>query len=208
MSVPIPARVKVIVQALYERNLELANGDDDQRRALIMKCAQQVRFELGERWGTKRAGEGRPPSKDALAYFDGAMLFSADCFNGSTRKPDVPDFLEPVPGQVFIAVSPINHLSAPPVDPPPPPPPTDDLRQLVAALTENMEAFRRAAQSKINELEGKSIVAEARLKDLEEKEPPVVTIPPLKVKGKTTAAGGGWWGKSHVHDYEADVIPK
>lgn len=109
-TVPMPARVPAIVQALYERNVNLAEGDDDQRRALILKIAQQLAFELGPQWGTKDAGGGRPPSKDEIAYYDGSTLYGADCFNGSTRKPAVPDVLTELPGQHFISVTPVNYL--------------------------------------------------------------------------------------------------
>jgi hypothetical protein len=111
-TVPMPARVPAIVQALYAQHVDLANGDDDQRRALILKIAQQLAFELGPAWGTKDAGGGRPQSKDAIAYFDGSTLYGADCFNGSTRKPAVPDVLTELPGQHFISVTATDHLGA------------------------------------------------------------------------------------------------
>lgn len=113
MTYPLPARVRAIIEALYSRYVVLAEGTDDDRRALTLKCAQQICFEFGSKWGTKSADSGRPPSKDAIAYFDGITLYSADCFNGTTKKPSVPDQLEESPGQHFISVTPINHLGAP-----------------------------------------------------------------------------------------------
>src|SRR5258705_121306 len=76
----------------------------------------QMRFELGDLWGTKDAGGGRPPSKDSIAYNDPNGLVNWDWQNGTTRKPIVVfgQSGEPIPGQHFIAVAPVNHLSSTP----------------------------------------------------------------------------------------------
>ena len=108
-TMQLPDRVKEIITILASRFPDLRKGDDDQRRALTLKFAQQIRFELGESWGTKRAGKGRPPSKDAVARIFEEKLFGADVINGTTREPQLPD-MEELPGQLFIAVDPINHL--------------------------------------------------------------------------------------------------
>ncbi len=117
-TIPMPIRVRDIIHALYERNLPLANGNDELRRALQTLICEQTCFELGEDWGAKNAGGGRPRSKDSIACLHKGMVYGADCFNGATRKPSVPDVLEALPGQVFEPVPPINHLGNV-VQPPP-----------------------------------------------------------------------------------------
>jgi hypothetical protein len=108
-TMQLPDRVKQIITILADRFPDLRKGDDDQRRALTLKFAQQIRFELGESWGTKSAGQGRPPSKDAVARMFEGKLYGADVINGSTREPQFPD-MEELPGQLFISVNPVNHL--------------------------------------------------------------------------------------------------
>jgi hypothetical protein len=108
-TMQLPDRVKEIITILADRFPDLRKGDDDQRRALTLKFAQHIRFELGESWGTKRAGEGRPPSKDTIARMFEGKLYGADVINGSTREPQFPD-MEELPGQLFITVDPVNHL--------------------------------------------------------------------------------------------------
>jgi hypothetical protein len=112
-TVPMPARIPAIVQALYAQHVDLAEGDDDQRRALQMLVCEQARFELGPAYGAKKSAEGHPSSKDSIAYLapDG-VLYAADCFNGSTRKPAVPSVFEEIGGQVFIPVQSVDHLGA------------------------------------------------------------------------------------------------
>jgi hypothetical protein len=133
----LPDRAKAIVVTLYNQNVDLARGDDEQRRRLARKIAEQCRFELGPTWGHKSADPTRPPSKDAIAQQqpDGRLI-GWDLFNGSTREP----FPEPesmdLTGQHFIDVSPgVNHLG--PV--PPPPPPNDGT---TAALRAELAALR------------------------------------------------------------------
>lgn len=118
----VPNRVVEIVRELYNRNTSLARGNDNQRRALTTIDAEQIAFELGNRWGTKKASEGRPPSKDSIAYQeDNGTLWNWDWQNGSTREPNGPGEMENITGQVFIPVEPINHLGVTsPSEPPTP----------------------------------------------------------------------------------------
>ena len=115
----LPVRVQEIVNELYNRNLDLANGNDDQRRALALKIAQQARFELGPSWGSKRSSQGRPQTKDAVAQKqpDGTILIW-DLFNGSTRKPFASPNSMDGSKQYFVIVEGINHLFIPVVVPP------------------------------------------------------------------------------------------
>jgi hypothetical protein len=112
-TVPMPARVPAIVQALYAQHVDLAEGDDDQRRALQMLVCEQARFELGPAYGAKKSGGGPSVLEGSIAYLapDG-VLYAADCFNGSTRKPAVPSVFEEIGGQVFIPVQSVDHLGA------------------------------------------------------------------------------------------------
>lgn len=140
---PLPARVKAIVQALYDRNVALSEGNDDQRRALAKMIAEQTTCELGSEWGWKSASPTRPPSKDAIAHkLPGGRLEGWDLFNGTTRKPNG-GIWHDLTGQTFIEVSNVDHLgvgcagSVPPPDPDPDPdPPPTDPTELTAILAE------------------------------------------------------------------------
>lgn len=107
----VPPRVEAIYRALWQQHQDLARGDDDQRRALTLMIAQQVNFELGPEWGTKRADPGRPVSKDAIAYRrSDARLLYFDWQNGATREPNPAGEMGDITGQVFVPVEPVNHL--------------------------------------------------------------------------------------------------
>lgn len=121
-----PARGVDIVNQLYNTHKDLAEGSDDQRRQLTRMMAEQMCFELGSLWGTKKAGPGNPQSKDSIAYKTGATTFDSwDWQNGTTRQPQVSANQPPsYPGltlpQEFIEVSPTNHLEVGgPTEPPP-----------------------------------------------------------------------------------------
>jgi len=107
----LPDRVKDIVRTLYYRHPAPRN-DDDKRRALPLMIAQQVRFELGPTWGTKRADPGRPLAKDSIAQHqpDGKLV-GWDLFNGSTGLPHPNPGSIDISDQVFVDVSPgLDHL--------------------------------------------------------------------------------------------------
>lgn len=103
-----------LVKAITAQHQDLAHGDDDQRRALITKVAEQFRFTFGPAFGCKKADAGRPRSKDSLAYVNGNRLWSWDMYNGATRlpvdNPDPTDLGDNGRPQVFDPVSPVNHL--------------------------------------------------------------------------------------------------
>lgn len=134
----IPSRVNTIIRELYNRNIPLAKGSDDQRRMLTMIIAEQVCYEFGPKWGTKRADKGRPPSKDSISYFDGTTLINWDWQNGTTREPMNLGNGADITGQVFMPVTPVNHLLAegnplPPIDVP------DSVLSEVLAKLSNIE---------------------------------------------------------------------
>ncbi len=135
----LPARVIQIVQALYSRNTVLARGTDDQRRQLVMLIAQQVRFELGPSWGTKRADPGRPLSKDAIAQKqpDGTLL-AWDLIGGASRKPFPNPGSIDISKQVFVAVEPFDYLGVGVVVPPPPPPSETSLQDQINKIAESL----------------------------------------------------------------------
>lgn len=144
-SMRLPDKVQRIVDALYAQHKALADGDDDQRRSLAGMIAEQARFEMGPDWGWKRAGEGRPPSKDAIAFKGGPELIGWDLFNGSTRAPNRNPESMSLAGQIFIDVAPINHLGNVSVPPPPPadpvdPPPSGDISALILAELRKLSA--------------------------------------------------------------------
>lgn len=154
----LPERVRVIVFALYERHKDLAHGDDDARRQLARKIAEQVRFELGPNWGHKSADPGRPPSKDAIAFKDGTIFVGWDLFNGATRVPFADPESIDLTGQHFIDVSPgVNHLgvSQPPVDSPVDGPPVagcqcPDYRAELDAIRTRLEVVDRRIGELLN----------------------------------------------------------
>lgn len=143
-----PSRAQDIVVTLYQSHKDLASGDDDQRRSLTKLMAEQIRFELGPEWGTKSAGVGRPQSKDSIARLTNGRLFGCDWQNGGSREPFGTIGCPEIPGQIFIPVDPINHLTqAPPVVVLPPPvvaPPATDLQATILAELRAHEAAEKA----------------------------------------------------------------
>jgi hypothetical protein len=112
------------------------HGDakDRQAREWTGKLAQQMRFSHGPKFGWKRAGNGRPESKDAIAAHGEGKLWAFDVLTGvgtDDTRLKIPDrginISDPPDGpQVFIEMEPRDFIgAAPPTDPPPPPPPTE-----------------------------------------------------------------------------------
>lgn len=105
-----------IIQALYERNIPLANGGEDDRRKLTRMIAEQICLEFGPKWGVKSTTPNHPQSKDTIVeQNDNGSLNIWDWQNGTTRKPQLragqpPDHVE---FHHFIEVSPVNHLQVP-----------------------------------------------------------------------------------------------
>ena len=93
--------------------------------------AEQLAFEFPhDGWGKKRADPGRPVSKDAIARQVGPQLLAWDMLTGAgTGAPALvpnPDSQD-ITGQVFVPVTPTNHLGSrvppsPPIDGPVPSP--------------------------------------------------------------------------------------
>lgn len=158
----LPADVHAIAVALYERNKDLANGSDDQRRVLQQKVCETVRARKGPSWGWKsNHGIGIANSTDAIAELpDGVFrknerqpLYMWDLFNGTTRKPNQLPLMSDADHveQFFVPVLPIDHLEdvvdGHPEEKPkdtPIPPPFDPVPLLsaIANLTAQIDGLR------------------------------------------------------------------
>lgn len=128
---PFPARGVEIVNGLYAG---VNPQDDTARRERIKITCEQMRFELGARWGGKRrAGNGTPVSPDSLAYLEPDSSVSIWDIQTSTgaitvfenKPPDYPN--DSPANSTFIVCEPVDHLGSVvvPPDPPAPVPPAD-----------------------------------------------------------------------------------
>lgn len=178
----IPEKVVSITKLLWAQHIDLARGDDNQRRALTKIIAEQVRFALGPSWGTKSAGEGRPPSKDAIAYVDEAgRLWGWDSLNGGTREVSSIREMEDITGQEFLPVLPIDHLNTgavspagtPTGGPPPVQPPRVDVGSVVAAIAEVAALVKGSMQAQSEGFDSLSQQHERIYADLKERTKPV-----------------------------------
>lgn len=191
----IPESVKPAIRLLAERFADLRTGNDDARRAFALKVAEQVAFNLGPSYGTKRADPGRPPSKDALAKQADGRLFSWDIVNGDTRELQLDGPAEDITGQVFIPVQPFDHLAGDngdPGDENDTPPPNDELRAEVIALRNRVRELE-LSDTLQDDLIQKLVEAtnETRLRTLIAQ-----AIEGLSVEGSTSRD----WGHSHRID--------
>ena len=138
-----------IVHALYARNVELAKGDDAQRRALTRKMIEQFICEFPDDGYTgKSADPGRPFSKDSIARRSEGRLYSWDWQNGSTREPHVRagQVASDITGQHPIPLGCVNHLGSSQPDPEPGadplPPLPDEVLDKLSALYAEFQAFK------------------------------------------------------------------
>ena len=122
-------------------------GQDEEARSWTRKAAEQFAYEFpSQGWGHKRADHGRPPSTDVIATrspFIGYDLILGQGTAGWAINYQ-PSPL-PLDGQVFIAVTPTDHLwglTPVPPQPPDPPLPPSDLEARVAKLEAWARAFR------------------------------------------------------------------
>mgnify|MGYP001595229896 CR=1 FL=1 len=121
-----PPRVQEIVNLLAVGPDAAHSAEDEKRRAITRKIAEQCRLELGPNWGTKRADPGRPPSADVVSTQSPFIGWDWSVPGGVAQFPESIDLA----GQTFVAVEPINHLAPAPVPAPEPipvPPPTSPL---------------------------------------------------------------------------------
>lgn len=208
---PLPADVHAIAVALHARHLPLAQGSDDDRRALQKKICETVCARKGPAWGWKsNHGVGVANAKDAIAQLpDGAAmtlglrqpLYMWDLFNGGTRAPNplpVMSETEHV-DQFFVPVEPIDHLAGVVVQPDPvKPPPGDkpvDLSPVMAQLKALTEALGHLSGEidalKVRPVVDQAAVGKAVSTMLE------AMLPGYEVAGDTSVMGSGRLRHSH-----------
>lgn len=142
----LTADQQAVIRAFSAR-CPLVPGEEN-CRAWTGRLAAQMAFAFGPEWGHKRAGVGRPLSKDAIAYQGAAGFWGFDVISGAgTPSPAlvVPDGdgINLV-GQVFVPVVPVDYLGGAVPTPTPPEPnpvpspdspaPTVDLGPLTHAV--------------------------------------------------------------------------
>ena len=84
-------------------------------REWSIKVAQQVAHQFGTTWGVKKASPTRPISKDSLA-FNGDGMHSWDLLKGAgTGTPELAQNPQhhDISDQVFVIVTPMDHLGGP-----------------------------------------------------------------------------------------------
>ena len=150
----LPPIAQLKLTQIGQKFEELRRGDDDQRRLFTQKAAEQLAFSVSPEWGTKRAALDRPLSKDAVARFINQRLCGWDVVNGDTREMQVTGAGEDITGQVFVSVTPANHVVEARVLPPPLGP---DHQQLLDAFTQQLRglhlevAFLRAELQRLTD---------------------------------------------------------
>jgi hypothetical protein len=160
-----------------------APGPDHEERIRqwTTQLAEQIAFERPQDgFGKKRADRGRPISKDTIARPDGAMLLAWDILTASgTGRPTLvvdSDSID-ITGQVFVAVTPRNHLGTapPPAEPVPqmpaaPQPSTSLSPTVVAEILAAIQNISREIQGLRTSTEGQIADLAARLTALENKQ--------------------------------------
>jgi hypothetical protein len=117
---------------------------EQRAREWTTKVAEQFCFSLGSDWGAKRAGTGRPLSKDTVrCKRDGLQCWDIMTGTGTGQpvlQPDNPTVYY-IPDQIFVPVAPVNWVGVP-VNPPPTPtdPPPSGLEARVARLEAKFKA--------------------------------------------------------------------
>lgn len=108
----IPAAGQLTLRALAAKFPEqIRSQNDDERRAWALKAAQQLAFSVSPAYGTKRAGDGRPTTKDSVSRVINGRLCNWDLVNGATRELQFGNG-EDITGQVFVPVTPADYLGA------------------------------------------------------------------------------------------------
>jgi hypothetical protein len=136
----IPGFAQALLRQLAaQAPMLIKSANDDDRRAWALMAAEQLAFSVSPEWGTKKAGPMNPPSKDAVARHVNGRLCSWDIVDGNSREVRF-TVVEDITGQVFIPVTPRNHVGAAPAPPAPvDPPPATDLRGLLEELRAELE---------------------------------------------------------------------
>lgn len=154
----LPDDVKAI-RARYVTAFPVPTGapgpeHEERVRQWTIRFAEQVAFELpGQGYGVKRADGGRPIGKDSLARKVGDRIDGWDLLigagDGTPEIADNPKYHD-ISDQVFVPVTPTNHLGSPEPEPEPEPQPVDlsavlaQLQAMSARLDEAAEASKDA----------------------------------------------------------------
>jgi hypothetical protein len=195
----LPDQAQDIVVALYNRHKDLAHGDDDQRRALTQKIAEQVRFNLGAEWGWKKAGG--PPSKDSIAKREGAVIHGFDLFNGATREPNDRPMSVDISAQTFIEVATVNHLGVTSEPNPDPKPDTELVKRLeaaeqaIASLRNDLRNFVNTTAQAVTQINDLALGLAEAVEELK-------TAPQRRFRIKGTTKKSAF----HVHDIDLEAV--
>ena len=201
VTMRLPAEVKALRAKFIEkfpipqqRDGEELGDFEERVRQWSIDLAEQCAFTFdGQGYGMKRASNGRPISKDTLArMYMGKLLIWDNLIGTGTGKPKLandPDSQD-ASDQVFVRVTPTNHLGeTKPPDPPPPPPPPPAQGYDDTALRKRISDL----EAKFAEQSMALGNAQAALGVLQLK------LANLRVKGGTSKV----WG--HAHDVDLKV---
>jgi hypothetical protein len=175
----LSARHVSIVNTLYMMNLELAKGEEAQRRQLTQKIDEQICFEFGPRWGMKARAGGSidTASKDSIGYLeDDGTVSTWDWQNGTSREPQIhegeaPHYPHlPLSEAKFIAVQPVNHLSSVPDDGDGDTEDNPDLTQLIKGQAAILESIHLMMDNQVKIAQTLQVLLD---------KPVEVTIPPI-----------------------------
>jgi hypothetical protein len=155
----LPDAVKYL-RGLYVARFPIPAGPpgephEENCRQWSIRFAEQVAYNFpGQGWGMKRAGPGRPISKDTIAQrIDGEHLRIWDLLTGTgtgdPRLNDNPES-EELTGQTFVPVASTNHLKLQVPNPEPPTTPTPPAPTDLSAILERLAAIEtfQATQAK------------------------------------------------------------
>lgn len=162
-----PLRVQDILNELARRHPTWVADDTGPRFNLNRMFAEQVVYELGPKYGLKRADPGRPISSENLAIEDGVRLYAWSWENQHNGEVEQFPEWEDITGQTFVPVDPVNHLG---IDRPPPPP-VLDLSGIVAKLSV-IETRLNTISARFEELATRLATMDAALEGLTRRSPP------------------------------------
>jgi hypothetical protein len=184
----LPDDVKAI-RARYVAAFPVPTGEpgpehEERVRQWTIRFAEQVAHDLpGQGYGVKRADGGRPIGKDSLARKVGDRIDGWDLLIGAgDGTPEIADnpAYHDLSDQVFVPVTPTNHLPVPDSGnqnkPDPggnkPDPGTVDLSALLAQL--------QHIASRVDDIRADLVLTKAIAKAIHDKPEPVITWPPYQ----------------------------
>lgn len=178
----------------YVNRFGLPPLDNELARGWTLKLAEQFAFSFpGEGWGTKRADPGRPQSTDVIAIQSPFTGFDVVLSQGASHQSII---MHPEPislaGQVFMPVTPRNHLAGAPVPVPVEPPVVPPAPVDVTALLDAISALRAQVEAQTAQLQTlASMVSAAHVAALQAKQ----AAESIRV-GKAPDYVGKLWGQT------------